>query len=67
LQRIEKVLKNKSCTAVQLFQAIFKRKIAPSEYGLALAEAVGHVNYFKIRGKLKFKESNEGAILYSLK
>lgn len=67
LKRIEAVLKKKSCTAVELFEPIFKRQIKSSEYSLALAESVGHINYLRALGKLKYSERQDGAILYSLK
>ena len=67
LERIETLLSRKPSTAVDLFYTLFKRNIKISEYGLALAEAVGHINYLKARDKLKWRIRCDGAFLYSLK
>ncbi len=37
-------------TAAECFQPLFRREIGPGEYGLALAEAVGHLNHLLHRG-----------------
>ena len=67
LGRIEKALSVGPCTAVDLFEPIFKRKITHGEYGLALAEAVGHVNYFRARNKVTHTVREDGALLFRLK
>ena len=67
LERIEQKLSVDECTAVDLFQSIFKRKITDSEYGLALAEAVGHLNYFRVRNMVNYSIRDDGAKLFKLK
>jgi glyoxylase-like metal-dependent hydrolase (beta-lactamase superfamily II) len=67
LDRIEKRLSGSHCTAVDLFKPIFKRNINQSEYGLALAEAVGHLNYFRVRNMVNKSIRNDGALLFKLK
>jgi glyoxylase-like metal-dependent hydrolase (beta-lactamase superfamily II) len=39
-------------TAVGCFPALFRRQIGPAEYGLALVEAVAHLNYLLARGEV---------------
>ena len=67
LERIEKKLSVDQCTAVDLFQSLFKRKISESEYDLALAEAVGHLNYFRVRNMVDCSVRSDGALLFKLK
>ena len=67
LKRIEQKLSVVQCTAVDLFDPIFKRKINQSEYGLALAEAVGHLNYFRVRNMVTYSVRYDGALLFKLK
>ena len=38
--------------------------IKESEYGLALSEAVGHMNHLYKKGKISRKLDNEGAYLW---
>ena len=40
------------------------RDIKESEYGLALSEAVGHMNHLYEQGKIFRKLDNEGAYLW---
>ena len=67
LNRIEKKLTQGSFTAVDLFEPIFKKEINKNEYGLALAEAVGHVNYFRERNCLEVSQRDDGALLFKMK
>jgi hypothetical protein len=39
-------------TAVGCFEILYKRKIGKEEYGLALVEAVAHLNHLFIAGKI---------------
>ena len=39
-------------TAVGCFPALFRRQIGPAEYGLALVEAVAHLNYLLAQGEV---------------
>ena len=67
LERIEQKLSVRHSTAVDLFQPIFRRKIHPHEYGLALAESVGHINYFRFRNMVDCSVRGDGALLFKLK
>ncbi|MEM6663407.1 MAG: MBL fold metallo-hydrolase [Pseudomonadota bacterium] len=52
LRHIEKALKEGPRTAAQLFVPIFLRDIKGSQYGLALAEAVAHMNHLYLAGRV---------------
>ncbi|WP_377768732.1 MBL fold metallo-hydrolase [Paracoccus aurantiacus] len=52
LGRMEELLKQAPQTAVGCFPALFRRPIGPGEFGLALVEAVAHLNYLSIRGRI---------------
>lgn len=51
LARLVEVLA-KPHTAVDCFPVLFKRKIGPAEYGLALAEAMAHLNHLLAEGRI---------------
>jgi glyoxylase-like metal-dependent hydrolase (beta-lactamase superfamily II) len=53
LARIEADLGRGPLTAVETFSAIFKRPIGAGEYGLALGEAVAHMNHLRHTGRVK--------------
>ncbi|MEE9454764.1 MAG: MBL fold metallo-hydrolase [Paracoccaceae bacterium] len=65
LQRLEKYLETPR-TSAECFQPLFKRQIADDEYGLALVEAVGHLNHLHIKGKVARKRRKDGAWIWSL-
>ncbi len=67
LNRMEEKLKEGHFTAVDMFHPIFKRNIDETEYGLALAEAVGHLNYFRVRNLVDTSVREDGALLFTLK
>ncbi len=48
-------------TAVQCFAPLFRRDIGGGEYGLALVEAVAHLNYLLDRGEVS-RMSDEGGV-----
>ncbi len=52
LTRIEADLGRGPLTAVETFPAIFKRPIGAGEYGLALGEAVAHMNHLLRTGRV---------------
>ena len=52
LTRIEAALGGGPMTAVDAFSAIFKRPIGAGEYGLALGEAVAHMNHLLRAGRV---------------
>ncbi len=66
IERIEKKLLTRDCTAVDLFEPIFRRNISEQEYGLALAEAVGHINYFRARNMVTSLTRADGALLFKI-
>ena len=51
-------------TACGCFQALFRRQIGPGEYGLALVEAVAHLNYLLHRGLARRVLTAEGVWLW---
>lgn len=55
---------NAEKTALQCFPALFKREIGPAEQGLALVEAVAHLNYLLKRDLVSRSLNAEGAWLW---
>ena len=54
-------------TAVDCFPALYNRKISENEYGLALVEAVAHLNHL-YKEKIVSREMNsDGAYVYRTK
>jgi len=51
-------------TAAECFAPLFKRKIGPAEYGLALVEAVAHVNHLYLSDQVRRWRRADGAWLY---
>ena len=51
-------------SAGDCFPALFKRKIGPAEYGLALAESVAHLNHLHQTGRATRMLSDDGAFVY---
>ncbi len=64
LARIEAACAEAPRTAVGLFPALYRRPISEAETGLALAEAVAHVNHLHRAGRLSRRLSEGGAWLY---
>ena len=54
-------------TAADCFMSIFKRRIGPGEYGLALVEAVAHVSHLYQVGAVTRIRRADGAWLYQRK
>ncbi len=52
-------------TAHDCFPPLFKRSIGEGEYGLALVEAVAHLNHLDAQGLVTFEERDDGARLYT--
>lgn len=50
--------------AVGCFPALYRRKIGPAEFGLALAEAVAHLNCLLAQGRVERRLSPDGAWLW---
>ncbi|SOB93430.1 glyoxylase-like metal-dependent hydrolase (beta-lactamase superfamily II) [Rhodobacter sp. JA431] len=64
LARLRTRLAERPHTAVECFPVLFKREIGMSEYGLALVEAVAHLNHLYLRGEIK-REMREGVSYWS--
>ncbi|MFN2305760.1 MAG: MBL fold metallo-hydrolase [Paracoccaceae bacterium] len=64
LQRLMKFL-DRPKSAGECFLPLFKREITGSAYGLALVEAVAHVNHLHRNGQVTRHLSPEGAWLYT--
>jgi glyoxylase-like metal-dependent hydrolase (beta-lactamase superfamily II) len=52
---------DRPCTAVECFSALFRREIGPSDYGLAMVEAVAHLNHLYQTGQVERTEGPDGA------
>ncbi|MEO0388578.1 MAG: MBL fold metallo-hydrolase [Pseudomonadota bacterium] len=52
-------------TAAECFEPLYRRRIGSGEYGLALAEAVGHLNHLHQAGKIARTRREDGAWLWS--
>ncbi len=65
LARIEAAVAEGPRTAVELFPAIYRRPVPESETGLALAEAVAHVNHLHRAGRLSRRLAEAGAWLFA--
>jgi glyoxylase-like metal-dependent hydrolase (beta-lactamase superfamily II) len=53
-------------TAVDLFPTLFRREIGTGEYGLALVEAVAHLNWLLARGEVTRRLDDNGAWVWTL-
>ncbi len=54
-------------TAADCFEVMFRRKIGGSEYGLALVEAMAHLNHLYLAGHLERTQGYDGAWLWRRK
>ena len=63
LERLRRFLETPR-TAAECFQPLFMRKIGSGEYGLALVEAVAHVNHLRHCEGLSRKRRDDGAWLW---
>lgn len=63
LDRLRDHLKTTS-TAAECFMPVFKRQMGPSEYGLALVEAVAHLNHLHGLGDVTRERREDGAWLW---
>jgi glyoxylase-like metal-dependent hydrolase (beta-lactamase superfamily II) len=66
LDRLEAHLET-PCTAGDCFGVLFKRKIGPAEYGLALVESIAHVQHLWLEGRAAREKREDGAWVYSHK
>jgi glyoxylase-like metal-dependent hydrolase (beta-lactamase superfamily II) len=52
-------------TAAGCFEILYKRKIGKGEYGLALVEAIAHLNHLLVTGKITREMNDHGEWLWS--
>jgi len=65
LERLRSHLSKGPCSAAECFPPLFKRKIDSGTYGLALVEAVAHLNHMHQLGEVKRVRRADGAWEYS--
>lgn len=66
LERLRAHIANGPCSAADCFAPLFKRKIDSSTYGLALVEAVAHLNHLHQLGEVTRTLRGDGAWAYAL-
>lgn len=67
LARMEAALQHGPRTAVGCFDLLFRRRIRDGEFGLALVEAVAHVNHLWLAGRIRpVGEDAHGATLWGV-
>lgn len=66
LERLRDHLKDGPRTAADCFAPLFKREIDSGTYGLALVEAVAHLNHLMGKGEVTRERRADGAWLWSL-
>ncbi len=54
-------------TAAECFDVLFKRRIGAAEYGLALVEAIAHVNHLYQAGDVSRELRDDGAYIWQMK
>ena len=64
LDRMTAALRHEPRTAVGCFDILFKRRIGAGEFGLALVEAVAHVNHLRRQGIVTQAGESDGALLW---
>ena len=64
LARIEAALAERPARAVDLFDTLYRRPVGEGEFGLALAEAVAHLNHLHRAGRVVRTADAEGAWRY---
>ncbi|MEO1468449.1 MAG: MBL fold metallo-hydrolase [Pseudomonadota bacterium] len=66
LDRVLAALAEGPASAQELFPALYRRAIGAREHGLALVEAVAHVNHLAGLGRIRATEREDGALAWSL-
>lgn len=64
LDLLEARITSDPATAVEVFEQLFGRRIADSEFGLATAEAVAHMNHLRATGRAVAVEDDFGALRF---
>lgn len=65
LNRLRALLAEGPRSATACFPALFKRPIGEGEYGLALVEAVAHLNHLLLRGEVR-RQTVDGTWIWTL-
>ncbi|WP_224816191.1 MBL fold metallo-hydrolase [Hasllibacter sp. MH4015] len=66
LDRLRTHIAKGECSAAECFAPLFKRKIDEGTYGLALVEAVAHLNHLHRLGDVTRRRREDGAYAYSI-
>jgi glyoxylase-like metal-dependent hydrolase (beta-lactamase superfamily II) len=66
LDRLRDHLADGPCSAAECFAPLYKRQIDAGTYGLALVEAVGHLNHLHRLGEVTRTKQANGAWMWSL-
>lgn len=65
LDRLAEALRQAPRTAAGCFDLLYRRRINPANYGLALAEAVGHINHLAATGRVwRCGQTDDGGVLW---
>ncbi len=64
LDRLRAALAERPRTACDCFPLLYRRKIGPAEFGLAMVEAVAHLNHLKGRGEAVAEPDAAGALVW---
>lgn len=64
LERLAGTLAQGPRTAVGCFDILFRRRIGAGEFGLALVEAVAHLNHLQQAGRIRPLGETDGAVLW---
>lgn len=64
LARLEAALDAAPRSAIGCFDALFRRPIGSGEFGLAMVEAVAHVNHLARAGRIRQVGERDGAVLW---
>jgi len=66
LERVKDYLKHDSKMAVEIFPPLYLREIKEPEFGLALGEAIGHLNFLWHKGAISREIKEGGKIFYKI-
>jgi glyoxylase-like metal-dependent hydrolase (beta-lactamase superfamily II) len=64
LERLTEALRDKPRSAVGCFEVLYRRQIGAAEFGLALVEAVAHINHLRHAGVIRAFGEQDGAVLW---
>ncbi|MDO5632485.1 MAG: MBL fold metallo-hydrolase [Paracoccus sp. (in: a-proteobacteria)] len=66
LDRLASALAERPRSAAECFPALYRREIGAGEYGLALVEAVAHLNRLAVTGRAQPVGERDGAVLWGV-